>query len=178
MGLKKLSNLFSFVIRISLLLVFSLSVLAEESSDATVITLTTNEEFTFAENSAATFTIKPLRDTHRSIETLADVEALGIIYIGEIVLTNEATPLSALRNIAAQISKALNLDLALITDSTTSQSLEPHELLLLYHPILTVTLALTKTEADHQYSLIGTYSMSSQSQEHVVESASETNASQ
>ena len=66
-----------------------------------------------------------------------------------------------LREISAQISRGLDLDFALIADSTTSQSLAPHELLLLYHPTVVITLALTKVAESESYSLIGTYAMPS-----------------
>ena len=159
---------------LAILLSFGTLILADEIIEPTVVTLNASEEFTFIDNTSTSFTIKPLQAAHRSIETLANVDALGIIYLGDIVLINEATPLSALRDISSQISKSLNLDLALITDSTTSKSLEPHELLLLYHPYLTITLALTKTEADNQYALIGTYSMPSRSDKVVSDKAAET----
>ena len=46
-----------------------------------------------------------------------------------------------------------------MTDSTTSESLAPHEMLLLYHPQLAITLALTKIPESEEYSLIGTYAI-------------------
>ncbi len=60
---------------------------------------------------------------------------------------------------SVQISSALDVDLALITDSTTSESLKPHEMLLLYHPQLVITLALTKVPESDTYTLIGTYAI-------------------
>lgn len=120
--------------------------LAEEENQSNVrsVELTSSEEFTFAQRDTSTFTIRPLKPELRAIENLKNTEAVGVIYLGDIVLSKNATPLSALRNLSVQISIGLDIDLALITDSTTSQSLAPHELLLLYHPELVVTLALTE----------------------------------
>ena len=95
----------------------------------------------------------------RSIENLKNTEAVGITHLGNLTLSESATPLSVLREISVQISNGLEVDLALITDSTTSKSIQPHEMLLLYHPKLVITLALTKVENSDQYTLIGTYAI-------------------
>lgn len=129
-----------------LALQFGNAALAEEENQSNVrsVELTSSEEFTFAQRDTSAFTIRPLKPELRAIENLKNTEAVGVIYLGDIVLSKNATPLSALRNLSVQISNGLDIDLALITDSTTSQSLAPHELLLLYHPELVVTLALTE----------------------------------
>lgn len=123
---------------------FSLHGFAEESSAYPPVEITSGNEFTFTSQNPATFTIRPLRPELRSIENLKNTEAVGVVYLGDIELNENATPLSALRDVSVQISQGLDIDLALITDSTTSQSLAPHELLLLYHPDLVITLALTE----------------------------------
>ena len=129
-----------------LALVFCSVVVAEEGNESDIrsVELTSSEEFTFAQQDTSTFTIRPLKAELRAIENLKNTDAVGVVYLGDIVLSKNATPLSALRNLSVQISKGLDIDLALITDSTTSQSLAPHELLLLYHPELVMTLALTE----------------------------------
>jgi len=123
------------------------------------IELNSTSDFTLLNQEASTFTIKPLKQQLRSIENLKDTEAVGITYLGKLTLADSATPLSALRALSVQISNGLNIDLALITDSTTSQSLLPHEMLLLYHPQLVITLALTKVADSDEYILIGTYAI-------------------
>lgn len=131
----------------------------EINSDIRSIVLSSSDDFTILDGDASTFTIKPLKEKLRSIENLKDTEAVGISYLGNLTLAESATPLSALRELSVQISSGLGIDLALITDSTTSQSLLPHEMLLLYHPQLVITLALTKVEDSDQYTLIGTYAI-------------------
>ena len=127
--------------------------------DLRSVELQSSDDFTFVGQPSTIFTIRPLKSELRSIETLKNLEAIGVVYLGNILLEENATPLSALRDLSVQISSGLDMDLALITDSTTSQSLEPHELLLLYHPQLVMTLALTKSVDNEEYSLIGTYSV-------------------
>ncbi|MFK7793860.1 MAG: hypothetical protein AB8B89_00785 [Gammaproteobacteria bacterium] len=123
------------------------------------ITLISSSDFTLANDDTSTLTIKPLKEKLRSIENLKNTEAVGITYLGILTLSESATPLSVLREISVQISNGLDIDLALITDSTTSQSLQPNEMLLLYHPQLVITLALTKLENSEQYTLVATYAI-------------------
>jgi len=123
------------------------------------VKLSSANDFQLLNEEAATLTIRPLKEKLRSIENLKDTEAVGITFLGKLTLNESATPLSALRELSVQISSGLNLDLALITDSTTSESLKPHEMLLLYHPQLVITLALTKIEGSDEYTLIGTYAI-------------------
>jgi hypothetical protein len=146
----------------SLCLLYWLSsaIVADDNTPVTrSIKLTSSNAFTILDNDTSTLTIKPLKQKLRSIENLKNAEAIGITYLGNLTLSENTTPLSALRELSVQISNGLGIDLALITDSTTSQSLQPHEMLLLYHPQLVITLALTKVESSDQYTLIGTYAI-------------------
>ncbi len=156
---KKLPSTMKILLTFSLCLLcgFSIAIAADSDSPITrTIELTSSNDFTIL-NGNRTFIIRPLKQKLRSIENLKDTEAVGITYLGNLTLSESTTPLSALRELSVQISNGLNIDLALITDSTTSQSLQPHEMLLLYHPQLVITLALTKVENSDQYTLIGTY---------------------
>lgn len=178
---KKFFKSFIKFVATGIVLSICTTLFAEEKSGQTrLVELHSSQEFTFVEQSSSIFTIRPLKNELRSIENLKDTEAIGVVFLGNIVLGNNATPLSALRDLSVQISKGLNIDLALITDSTTSKSLAPHELLLLYHPEMVITLALTKvvenTELEEEketeeenvedksinnehYALIGTYAI-------------------
>ena len=132
---------------------------ADENSGPRSVEIFSSEEFNFVGQDTAIFTIRPLKESLRSIENLKNTEAVGILYLGRITLGENANTLSALRDISVQISRGLDIDLALITDSATSESLSPHEMLLLYHPQLAITLALTKIPESEEYSLIGTYAI-------------------
>ena len=134
-------------------------VIANETSLPRSVEVKSSEEFNFVGQETAIFTIRPLKESLRSIENLKNTEAVGILYLGRISLGEKADTLSALRDISVQISRGLDIDLALITDSNTSESLAPHEMLLLYHPQLAITLALTKIGESEEYSLIGTYAI-------------------
>ena len=140
---------------------FVTSSIADETNSQKIrsIKLNSSPDFQLLNEEIATFTIRPLKEKLRAIENLKDTEAVGITYLGNITLGEDVTPLSALRELSVQISSGLNIDLALITDSTTSASLKPHEMLLLYHPKLVITLALTKVEDSSEYTLIGTYAI-------------------
>ncbi len=149
-----------FTSSLFLLYCVSTAIVADDSSPITrSIALTSSNDFTILDGDTSTFSIKPLKQKLRSIENLKNTEAVGISYLGNITLSESATPLSVLRELSVQISSGLDIDLALITDSTTSQSLQPHEMLLLYHPQLVITLALTKVENSDQFALIGTYAI-------------------
>ncbi len=157
-----MSDLMKFVFFICFTLVtYSSAILAEEETGETSksIELVSSDDFTILDGDIATFNIRPLEPTLRAIENLKDTEAVGISYLGRVSLAESATPLSVLRELSVQISSGLNVDLALITDSTTSKSLLPHEMLLLYHPQLVITLALTKIENSDEYNLMGTYAI-------------------
>ncbi|MDW3095647.1 MAG: hypothetical protein R8G33_08240 [Gammaproteobacteria bacterium] len=146
----------------SLCLASWLSTVFANDADAPVtrsVDLVSSNDFTILNGEVSTLTIRPLKEKLRSIENLRDTQAVGISYLGNLTLSESATPLSALRELSVQISSGLDIDLALITDSNTSQSLQPHEMLLLYHPQLVITLALTKVESSNEYTLIGTYAI-------------------
>ena len=162
MAQKKYINLPSIILTLLLLTLVSNSTLIANddiAAEARTVQLASSNEFTLTDNESSVFTIRPLKPSLRSIENLKDTEAVGITYLGALTLGESATPLSALRDISVQISSALDVDLALITDSTTSESLKPHEMLLLYHPQLVITLALTKVPESDEYTLIGTYAI-------------------
>jgi hypothetical protein len=145
----------------SLILLLQVSIsLADDKP--TTINILANNEFEFIDKTSAKFTITALNPAHKSIESLHKVDAIGVVYLGNIALTGNATPLSVLRDISAQISQGLDLDFTLIADSITSQSLKPHELLMLYHPSMVITLGLTKVANSESYSLIGTYAKSAE----------------
>ena len=149
-----------FTFSLCLLYCLSAAITADDNTPvAKSITLTSSSDFSILSDDTSILVIKPLKKKLRSIENLKDAEAVGITYLGNLTLSESATPLSVLREISVQISNGLDIDLALITDSTTSQSLQPHEMLLLYHPQLVITLALTKVENSDQYTLIGTYAI-------------------
>ncbi len=152
----------------------SLQSYADEGSSYPPVEITSGNEFTFTNQNPATFTIRPLKPELRSIENLKDTEAVGVVYLGDIELNKNATPLSALRDVSVQISRGLDIDLALITDSTTSQSLAPHELLLLYHPNLVITLALT--EVAHNEVAAESESEPTSEEESETEASEETTA--
>ena len=143
---KKYSRLAVYFLYFTFLTLIGINASATEQTPLSPrsVELTSSNEFIFTQQQTATFTIRPLKPQLRTIENLENTEAVGVVYLGDIELTKNATPLSALRDVSLQISKGLGLDLALITDSTTSKSLAPHELLLLYHPELIITLALTR----------------------------------
>ncbi|MEM7303929.1 MAG: hypothetical protein AAF372_00190 [Pseudomonadota bacterium] len=132
---------------------------ANDDTGPRSVEITSSEEFNFVGQNTAIFTIRPLKESLRSVENLKDTEAVGIVYLGRITLGEKANTLSVLRDISVQISKGLDIDLALITDSATSESLAPHEMLLLYHPQLAITLALTQIPETEEYSLMGTYAI-------------------
>lgn len=149
-----------FTFSLCLLYCLSAAIIADDNSPVSrSITLVSSSDFTILNSDTSILTIKPLKEKLRSIENLRNTEAVGITYLGNLTLSESATPLSVLREISVQISNGLDIDLALITDSTTSQSLQPHEMLLLYHPQLVMTLALTKIENSDEYTLIGTYAI-------------------
>lgn len=163
MAQKEFFNMLKFytyaLFGIGLLLMVSTSF---ADNQPTTVNILSNNEFEFVDQTAAKFTITALNPAHKSIESLQKVDAIGVVYLGNIKLTNNATPLSVLRDVSAQLSQGLAIDFALIADSITSQSLSPHELLMLYHPSMVITLGLTKVAGSESYSLIGTYAKPSQ----------------
>ena len=77
----------------------------------------------------------------------------------QIQLKENISALSALRSIADQIGESLNLSFGVIADSNTSEALKSNELLLLYHPAVTITLALAKPSEESNYEIICTYAL-------------------
>ena len=67
--------------------------------------------------------------------------------------------MSALRSIADQIGESLDINFGVITDSNTSDALKANELLLLYHPHVTITLALARPSEENDYEIICTYAL-------------------
>lgn len=161
MELRKLLKLFvkAFSLSFLCLIFLAAKVHAEEENTTYQIQLESSAEFSITNQDSASFVLRPLKDSLRSIDTLKNTEAVGILYLGQVTLADSATPLSALRDAATQISKQLDKELTLITDSTTSESLQPHAMLLLYHPEVVITLALTHIAGSESYSIIGTYAL-------------------
>ena len=98
-----------------------------------------------------------LNDTVRTLETTNKASSLGVTRVGRVRLKENVTALSALRGIADQISRELNVNFAVIADSSTSNALRESELLLLYHPDITLTLALIKSDQQDHYEIICTH---------------------
>lgn len=123
------------------------------------ITLKSNERFDLVQANSVSFKFQPLSDEARKLEITNDAAALGVAYLGQITLKEDITPLSALRSIADQIGESLDLSFGVIADSNTSEALKANELLLLYHPSVTITLALAKPDAINDYEIICTYAL-------------------
>lgn len=148
-----------------LISLFSSSALAESFlAEPKSITLRPGSEFSFTQPNHRAFKLLPLREELRSINTLTQAKAVGVIHLGGIRLADQAESMNALRDIAYQISNALGLDMALITDSATSKEFAPHELLLLYHPKIVITLTLAYSAETESYDLIGSYAAPKRSQ--------------
>lgn len=137
---------------------------AFESAVGKEIPIESNGEFSFSDDQMVKFTLRPLKEELRSIDPLMSAQAVGVVYLGKIQLNEPTSALSALRTIAVQVSKALDLDMALVTDSKTSTQMAPNELLLLYHPQVVITLALTRSVNDERYDIIGTYAITAQNE--------------
>lgn len=121
------------------------------------ITIRNNERFSFVEGNAVQFMFKPLTDEARALEITKDASSLGVAYLGKLQIEDNFTALSALRSIGDQIGNSLNISLGVIADSNTSEALKANELLLLYHPLATITLALVRAEEENQFEVICTY---------------------
>lgn len=128
------------------------------------IVIESNGEFSFLNNEQVTLKLKPLKDELRSVQSLSSADAVGVVHLGKISLNEPSSALGALRAIATQISRSINLDMALITDSNTSSQMAPNELLLMYHPQIVITLALTRSVSSDQFDVIGTYAITSKPQ--------------
>jgi len=123
------------------------------------ITLTSNERFDLVQANKVTFKFQPLSDDARNLEITNGAAALGVAYLGQITLKEDVTALSALRSIADQIGESLDISFGVIADSNTSDALKANELLLLYHPGVTITLALAKPDPVNDYEIICTYAL-------------------
>ena len=123
------------------------------------IKITNNDRFHFVNGSGVQFKFRPLSDEARTLEITKNASSLGVAYLGQVQLKENTTPLSALRSIADQIGNSLNLSFGVIADSNTSEALKSNELLLLYHPAITITLALARPNEDSNYEIICTYAL-------------------
>lgn len=131
---------------------------AEDLKDRT-ITLKSNERFDLVQANSVSFKFQPLSDDARKLEITNDAAALGVAYLGQVTLKEDVTALSALRSIADQIGESLDISFGVIADSNTSEALKANELLLLYHPSVTITLALAKPDPINDYEIICTYAL-------------------
>lgn len=123
------------------------------------ITLESNERFDLVQANSVTFKFQPLSEEARQLEITNDATALGVAYLGQIKLKESITALSALRSIADQIGESLDISFGVIADSNTSEALKANELLLLYHPNVTITLALARPDEVNDYEIICTYAL-------------------
>ncbi len=151
-----------FKISYASLLIFFLTlsniVIAAGLEDHT-ITLKSNERFDLVQANTVTFKFQPLSEDARKLEITNDASALGVAYLGQIKLKENNTALSALRSIADQIAESLDISFGVIADSNTSDALKANELLLLYHPNVTITLVLAKPDEENDYEIICTYAL-------------------
>ncbi len=123
------------------------------------IILKSNERFDLILASTVTFKFQPLSEDARKLEITNGATALGVAYLGKIKLKENNTALSALRSIADQIGESLDISFGVIADSNTSEALKANELLLLYHPSVTITLALARPDESSDYEVICTYAL-------------------
>ncbi|MEE9571638.1 MAG: hypothetical protein V3W20_01165 [Candidatus Neomarinimicrobiota bacterium] len=123
------------------------------------ITIRSSEIFDLLNENNIKFKFNPLTEDARILDITKDASALGVTYLGQIQLKENVTALSALRSIAGQIADSLDLRFGVIADSNTSESLKTNELLLLYHPHITLTLALVQPSEDAPYEVICTYTL-------------------
>ena len=89
----------------------------------------------------------------------------GSAYLGQVKLKKTSQTLAALRSIADQIGESLKVNFGVVADSNTSEALKANELLLLYHPLATITLALARPDSDSNYEIICTYALKNQADE-------------
>jgi len=141
-----------------------------------VITLKSNERFDLVQANTVTFKFQPLSDDARNLEITNDASALGVAYLGQITLKENITALSALRSIADQIGESLDISFGVIADSNTSEALKANELLLLYHPSVTITLALAKPDPINDYEIICTYALKDLAEKEIVQQVEQPTA--
>lgn len=135
------------------------------------ITLSSNDRFDFVQAKNVKFKFKPLSEDARKLEITNEASSLGVAYLGQVKLKENNTALSALRSIADQIGESLGVNFGVITDSNTSDALKANELLLLYHPHATITLALAKPSKENDYEIICTYALKDLSIQQVSENS-------
>ena len=123
------------------------------------ITLHSNERFDLVQANKVKFKFKPLSEKARGLEITSGASSLGVAYLGQVRLKENITALSALRSVADQIGKSLGINFGVIADSNTSDALKTNELILLYHPSATITLALSKPTEESDYEIICTYAL-------------------
>jgi len=142
-----------------LLILLSISSLNAAGLENQTITLKSNERFDLVQANTVTFKFQPLSEDARKLEITNDAAALGVAYLGQVKLRENNTALSALRSIADQIGESLDISFGVIADSNTSEALKANELLLLYHPNVTITLALARPSEANDYEIICTYAL-------------------
>ncbi|MCY4642683.1 MAG: hypothetical protein OXC41_08345 [Gammaproteobacteria bacterium] len=123
------------------------------------ITISSNEKFELLHGESIAFEFKSLSSKARMLESTKDASSLGIAYLGQLRLKENATSLAALRIIANQIGKSLGLKFSVVADSNTSEALKANNLLLLYHTDIVITLALAKPVEQDHYEIICTYAV-------------------
>ncbi len=158
-----ISNLIIFLLILSALNVSQANELANR-----VITLSSNERFDLLQSESVNFKFQPLSEDARKLEITEGASSLGVAYLGQVKLKENTTALSALRSIADQIGESLDINFGVIADSNTSDALKANELLLLYHPNATITLALSKPAEKSDYEIICTYALKDLNQAQAV----------
>ena len=144
---------------ISIYLLAALNVAYAAGLENRIIKLSSDERFDLVQGDVVTFKFQPLSEDARKLEITNDATALGVAYLGQVTLKENTTPLSALRSIADQIGESLGISFGVVADSNTSEALQANELLLLYHPQVTITLALARPDAINDYEILCTYAL-------------------
>ena len=159
------------------LFIFSLAALHTAHSiglEDRTITLKSNERFDLVQANSVNFKFQPLSEDARKLEITNGAAALGVAYLGQIKLKENNTALSALRSVADQIGESLDLSFGVIADSNTSDALKANELLLLYHPDVTITLALVRVNENSDYEIICTYTLKELVENNVADELQQT----
>jgi|GEM_PF-2412255 len=149
---------FSIVI-LAIYLLTALNTVFSVGLEDRVIKLSSNERFDLVQGDVVTFKFQPLSNDARKLEITNDATALGVAYLGQVTLKENTTTLSALRSIADQIGESLGINFGVVADSNTSEALQANEMLLLYHPHVTITLALARPDAINDYEILCTYAL-------------------
>ena len=142
-----------------ILLACCAATLSAAGLEGRTIIITSNERFDLIDGDIIRFKFQPLSEEARALEITENATSLGVAYLGQIQLKENITALSALRSIADQISEYLDISFGVIADSSTSEALKANELLLLYHPGITITLILAKPAEQSFYEIICTYAL-------------------